>query len=172
MGDPDISSDGRYIVFHSYSNNLVDDDNNSYYDIFLHDTETGETSLVSVNSDHDQGNCNSLYPAISDDGRFVVFQSWSDNLVNGDTNNKPDIFIRDLWVETTLKVSVSYGGTQGDSYAHSRPDISGNGLYVAFISDNSTMVPGDTNDQIDVFIRDWQNMTTTRVQVVFYWWAS
>ena len=81
-----ISADGRFVAFESSASNLVIGDNNGVSDIFVHDRQSGETELVSVSSDGELGIYKSEIPSISADGRFVAFQSDSNNLVSGDTN--------------------------------------------------------------------------------------
>src|SRR5262245_17805320 len=81
---PPLSADGRFIAFASDATNLVSGDTNDTTDVFVHDRETGETTRVSVASDGKQGNDYSRDPDISDDGRYVVFESAADNLVKGD----------------------------------------------------------------------------------------
>jgi Tol biopolymer transport system component len=142
-GSPSISADGRYIVFSSLATNLVAQDTNSAFDIFVHDTESSVTELVSVASDGSQGNQYSSGPSISADGRYVAFDSWASNLVLGDTSGAADVFIHDRLLRTTERVSLASGGTQGngDSYG---PSLSADGRYVAFTSVASNLVPGDT----------------------------
>lgn len=107
---PSISADGRYVAFHSEATNLVEGDTNRVTDIFVHDGVTGKTTLVSVSSDGTQGNGGSLFPAISADGRYVVFQSDGTNLVEGITHG--GIFVHDrLTGETTLE-DISINGTE------------------------------------------------------------
>ncbi|MCI0777871.1 MAG: PD40 domain-containing protein, partial [Chloroflexi bacterium] len=86
-----LSADGRFVVFSSDASDLVDDDTNSR-DIFVRDRQNGTTELVSLASDGTQANRPALFPAISGDGRFVVYESEADNLVPGDTNEASDIF--------------------------------------------------------------------------------
>jgi Tol biopolymer transport system component len=99
-GYPVISSDGRYVAFTSGASNLVAGDTNSTYDIFgtydifVRDTVGGTTTRVSVDSIGAQANGDSLYPAISSDGRYVAFTSGASNLVAGDTNSNSDVFVR------------------------------------------------------------------------------
>jgi dipeptidyl aminopeptidase/acylaminoacyl peptidase len=90
-----MSADGRYITFFSTSNNLVPGDNNASEDIFLHDRVTKITELISISSNGVQGNYRSGLPAISMDGRYVAFYSFSDNLVPCDANSWQDIFVYD-----------------------------------------------------------------------------
>jgi Tol biopolymer transport system component len=81
-----ISADGRFVAFVSHASNLVPDDNNDEYDIFVHDRQTGETERVSVSSAGAESNGFDWWPSISDDGRYVAFESGASNLVPGDTN--------------------------------------------------------------------------------------
>jgi Tol biopolymer transport system component len=161
---PSISADGRYVAFSSDASNLVPGDTNAAPDVFVHDRQTGHTSRVSVASDGTQGNAGSVGHSISADGRYVAFASGASNLVPGDTNNYTDVFVHDRQTGQTSRVSVASDGTQGNRYS-SRPSISADGRYVAFISEASNLVPGDTNAAIDIFIHDRQTGQTTRVSV-------
>jgi Tol biopolymer transport system component len=159
-----ISADGRFVAFESSASNLVPGDTNNTNDIFVRDLLTNTTTRVSVDSAGNQGNKVSSQPSISADGRFVAFYSDASNLVPGDTNNLPDIFVRDLLTNTTTRVSVDSAGNQGNLVS-SDPSISANGRFVAFLSNASNIVPGDTNSSYDVFVRDTLSNTTTRVSV-------
>jgi hypothetical protein len=98
---PAISADGRFVAFHSDASNLVPDDTNHLEDIFVHDRFTGETTRVSIASGGQQANAAaSQFPTtISADGRFVAFSSEADNLVSGDTNRLPDVFVHGPRIE-------------------------------------------------------------------------
>jgi len=161
---PRISADGRYVVFESWASNLVSGDTNGTDDIFVRDQQTGQTSRVSIATDGTQGNGGVDRPTISADGRYVVFRSAASNLVSGDTNSRPDIFVRDRQTNQTSRVSVATNGTQGNDYSD-EPAISSDGRYVVFESWASNLVSGDTNGQQDVFIRDRQTGQTSRVSV-------
>lgn len=153
---PDISADGRYVVFTSEASNLVAGDaNGSYRDIFLKDTHTGSLTLISTSTDGISGNYNSTDPAISDDGRYVVFHSEATNLVSGDTNNKDDIFLKDTQTGILTRISLDSESTQANSYSYD-PAISADGRYVVFYSDASNLVAGDTYGSRDIFIVDLQ----------------
>jgi Tol biopolymer transport system component/pimeloyl-ACP methyl ester carboxylesterase len=155
-GSPSISTDGRHVVFYSSSSNLVPGDTNDVRDVFTHDCQTGQTSRVSVASDGTQGNNISghdLGLSISADGRYVTFASDATNLVPGDTNSVRDIFVHDRQTGETSRVSVASGGTQGNN-GSAWPSISADGRYVAFASEASNLVPGDTNGAWDVFVHD------------------
>jgi Tol biopolymer transport system component len=95
----------------------------------------------------------------------VAFQSDATNLVSGDTNGKTDAFVRDRQAATTTRVSVATAGTQATGGTSFDVQISGNGRYVAFNSSATNLVAGDTNGTYDVFVRDRQTSTTTRVSV-------
>jgi Tol biopolymer transport system component len=122
------------------------------------------TSLVSVASDGAQGNDPSSDPASSGDGRVVAFDSIATNLVPGDTNAKIDIFVRDRQAAQTTRVSVASDGTQANDLSV-LPAVSGEGRYVAFESDATNLVAGDSNGRRDIFVRDRQSAQTTRVSV-------
>jgi Tol biopolymer transport system component len=122
------------------------------------------TERVSIASDGTQGNSDSNLPALSADGRYVVFSSNASNLVEGDTNRDTDIFVHDRKTGETIRVSISGDGTQGNSDSNG-PSISADGRYVAFRSNASNLVEGDTNGVQDVFVHDRMTGETTRVSV-------
>src|SRR4030042_1550132 len=161
---PFISSDGRFVAFESYASNLVTGDTNGTRDIFVHDREMGETTRVSVSSAGVQGNAGVSNTFISADGRYVAFPSLASNLVIGDTNGRWDIFVHDRQTGETTKVSVSSAGVHGNDGSY-HPSISSDGRYVAFISNASNLVTGDTNGTNDIFVHDREMGETTRVSV-------
>ena len=161
---PSISADGRYVAFHSYASNLVPDDTNGRWDVFVHDRQTGTTERVSVASDGTQGNADSNSASISADGRYVAFHSYASSLVPEDTNGRWDVFVHDRQTGTTEQASLASDGTQGNSDSET-PTISANGRYVAFRSSANNLVPGDTNGYSDIFVYDRQAGTTERVSV-------
>ena len=163
-GSPAISATGRYVVFQSSASNLVDDDANNRTDIFIHDRNRNVTERISVGIDGGGGNGNSTSPDVSDDGRFVVFQSSASNLVENDDNGAVDVFVYDREKQVMERVSVSSDGAQGDSSSRNA-SISGDGRYVAFESSASNLVGGDSNGRADVFVRDREARLTTRVSV-------
>jgi len=161
---PSISADGRYVVFSSSATNLVADDTNGVRDIFVHDLQTGETTLVSKSTDGIQGNGQSTFPLISDDGRYVLFSSISDNLEFHDPDTFIDVFIHDLILNETILVSVSNQGIKGNSHS-AGSSISSNGRYVVFTSAADNLVSNDTNGVQDVFLHDRQEGMTKRISV-------
>src|SRR5829696_3846444 len=148
----EMSLNGRYVAFVSGSATVVAGDTNGRTDVFLRDVVGGTTRRVSVATGGGQANGNSAFPAISDDGRQVAFGSAASNLVNGDGNGVQDIFVRDLSAGTTRRVSVSSSGAGGNGHSLF-PAISGNGDVVAFVSEATNLVAGDTNGSRDVFVR-------------------
>ena len=158
---PAISADGRYVAFESMSLDLVAGDTNNDADVFVRDRHAGVTTRVSVDSSGAQGNGASAKPAISADGRHVVFQSSASNLVPGDTNDSDDVFCHDRQTGDTARISVDSSSNQanGGSYA---PSISADGRYVAFFSEASNLVQGDTNGVADVFVHDLVTGETSR----------
>jgi Tol biopolymer transport system component len=161
---PSISADGRYLAFDSLATNLVPGDTNVQPDVFVRDLQAGTTTRVSVDSSGGQADDYSLQPSISADGRYVAFWSGATNLVPGDTNGQPDVFVKDLQTGATIRVSSDSSGTQGNGISLV-PSISADGRYVAFVSDATNLVVGDGNGAADVFLRDLLTGTTTLVSV-------
>jgi len=161
---PAINASGRYVTFGSDATNLVVGDTNSLPDVFVHDLQTAQTTRVSVNNVGQQGNGFSGEPSISDDGNLVAFTSYATNLVTPDTNSSGDIFVRDRNAGTTEMASVSTAGVQGNGISLVS-DISGNGSRVAFTSEATNLVTGDTNVARDVFVKDRTTGTTIRASV-------
>ncbi len=161
-GGSAISGDGRFVAFPSLATNLVADDT-LVADIFVHDRQTGVTTMVSVDSAGVPGNNESVDPDISGDGRFVAFKSAAWNLVAGDSNGRSDIFVHDRETGSTSRVSVHSSGNQGIDLSI-EPAISTDGRFVAFRSP-ATLVAGDSNFADDIFVHDRQTGATTRVSV-------
>jgi Tol biopolymer transport system component len=155
---PSISADGLYVAFSSNATNLVKGFT-EYPDIYInasiyvHNQVTGETTLVSVSSDGTQANGCSWLHAISADGRYVVFSSDATNLVDGVIDGNTNIYMHDRVTGSTTLVSVSgYGQRAYNDYWGS--SISADGRYLAFSSDASNLVDGDTNGVPDIFVID------------------
>lgn len=152
---PAISADGRWVAFLSYASNLVAGDTNvGWEDVFVHDRQMGTTVRVNVGPGGVQGDIGaSDRPAISADGRWVVFLSYDTNLLPNDTNFVPDIFVRDMQTGALSRANVGQGGAAAQAYSAPIPAISADGRFVAFGSDDNSLVPGDTGYP-DVFVRD------------------
>jgi len=131
---PAISSDGRFVAFSSLASNLVTDDTNGTFDVFVHDRQSGVTERVSVATNGDEGSSYSSFPAMSADGRFIAFVSDAPNLVPGDTNGVDDLFLHDRQTKTTMRVASV--NSQGNTIAFN-PTISADGRFVSFTSRGS-----------------------------------
>lgn len=176
--NPAISADGRFVAFESRANNLVAIDSNTFSDVFVHDMQTGITTLVSVNSaGTGSSNHESVSPTISANGRVVLFQSFASNLSTIDNNNKLDVFARDLQTGTMHLVSCNVGCTasgNNDSVTANVPkdkapraNISNDGRVVVFESraTNLVTISMAPNGFTEVFARDLQTGTTTLLSV-------
>lgn len=133
---------------------------------------TAATRRVSLSSRGGEATGSSYSPAVSGNGRYVVFASDAPNLVNSDTNAVRDIFVRDSRTGRTVRVSVSSRGAQANGASSPNsldlvagPSISADGRFVAFASDASNLVTGDTNGAEDVFVHDVKTRRTVRVSV-------
>ena len=167
---PALSADGRFVAFWSEAGNLVPDDTNqSYanggYDIFVKDRQSGALERVSVAADGAEGIADSVAPSVSADGRFVAFGSFAPNLVRDDTNDVPDIFVKDRQTGAVERISLAADGTQGDADSFWNPQISADGRFVAFWSEAGNLVPGDTNGTPDVFVKDRQTGALDRISL-------
>ncbi len=172
-----ISPDGFYVTFRSYASNLVQGDTNNVcdtdqdgvyddncQDIFLHTITTGETIIVSVASDGSQANNWSGWPSVSENGHYVAFKSWAENLVENDTNAWSDIFVHATLTGETTRVSVATDGTQADNYSNF-PSISADGRFVGFDSCAANLVNDDYNARFDIFLHDRFTHRTSRISV-------
>ena len=163
-----VSSDGRFVGFVSFADNLVPGDTNLSSDVFVRDRLAGTTERVSVTSRGREGNDHSGITSdrvgLSADGRFVVFDSEATNLVRGDTNARSEVLLRDRQTGTTELISRDIDGNPGTG---AKGAISGDGRFVVFISGGQTLVAGhpefDTSDHVYVF--DRQTQTMERVDV-------
>lgn len=124
----------------------------------------GDFTRVSVDSTGAQANNYSNDAAISGDGRFVAYVSDANNLVGGDTNGVGDIFVYDRNTGQTTRVSVDSSGLESNGGSYS-PGLSNDGRYVAFASNASNLVSGDTNEMTDIFLHDRTTGQTTRISV-------
>ncbi len=184
-GRPDISADGRHVVFHSEATNLVIGDTNHHTDVFAHDLVTGLTTRLSVADDGTEGNYGSDRPRVSDDGRFVIYRTKADNLVPGDEPSYDGLEcptctgVRDALLHDrdpdgngiydegnalTTRVSISTAGVPTDRGSEG-VRISGDGSTISFDSTSALLVIGDTNHAEDVFVRSLATNITSRISV-------
>ena len=162
-----ISDDGWTVVFDSAATDLVMNDLNGASDIFAWSRLTGAIELVSVTSGGAQGNGSSLEAALSADGRFIVFTSGATNFGSGTgpgNGNNYDVFVRDRLTGQTNCVNINSSGVAATGFAQGG-SISDDGRLVAFWSDATNLVTGDTNGVYDCFLHDRQNATTIRVSL-------
>jgi Tol biopolymer transport system component len=160
---PSISADGRFVAFESGAPNLVSGDTNRREDVFVHDRQTRETSLVSVRSGGIQASKKSFSPVISANGRFIAFTSKA-KLTPTDTNRTWDVYVHDRRTSETSRVSQGSDGVEGNGTSGDA-DISSSGRFVAFTSDATNLVAGDTNGLADVFVHDHATGETRLVSV-------
>jgi hypothetical protein len=189
---PMISLDGRYVAFKSYAINLTNDDTNGLANVFVYDRALDRMELVSKDA---QGkapsigkectpNACSWGPSISGNGRFVSFSSFA-TLIDDDTNEGADVYVRDRKNGRLTRVSVDSDGNEAHPCPASRrpaglpvnlvacppfgnawfSSISANGRYVAFESDAADLVDNDNNGIWDVFVHDLRTKETERVSV-------
>jgi len=173
---PVLSGDGRSVAFHSKSTfqdaypdsvRPPDDDNNGTFDVFVFDVASNPrppVARVSRDSSGGEARAESASATLSVNGNVVVFHSYAEDLVDGDLNESEDVFVRYRSTGATLLVSATPSGglANGGSV---RPFVSGDGNFVAFRSQASDLVPGDTNGHWDIFVRDLAADTTERVSV-------
>jgi Tol biopolymer transport system component len=158
----DVTPDGRFVVWVSTAQNLVPEEaSGDILNVYVLDRVEARTGLVSVNREGTGGgNGHSGGARISMDGRFVVFESYSDNLVWGDGNGFMDLFLRDLVEQRTELITVAADGGGSGNGASWWPTITPDGSRVAFVSAASNLVAHDNNGVEDVFLRDVSTGTT------------
>lgn len=157
----DISADGRFVVFQSFSDDIVAGDTNLTSDIFLFDRTTNIYERVSTSSTGLQANGFSEKRSISDDGRFVVFDSRASNLTADGGVTSFNIFLKDRLTGQTKLISRNYNG--GAANESRRPEISGDGRWVTFETGSTTMFPDSANTAGDIIIYDRLTDTLERL---------
>ena len=160
---PSISANGRYVAFQSAASNLVTIPNlGGLFNVYVHDRQTGITTLVSKNSLGQAVAGGSFDPAISADGRYIAYTSNSDQIEDSDSNGISDVFVYDRITDVNTKVSVATGGAPSTG-ASSQPAINDDGRYIAFASEATNFENFDTNNQVDIYRHDRQTNTTSIV---------
>lgn len=174
----DISADGRYVVFESEADNLVNGDNAGHVDIFVRDRDadgngvydepgpTGVTttrvsySYLGVEANGDSGvgvtgDFGHSSVSISADGRYVAYSSVASNLIPNDTNGTTDVFVYDRVDGDTVRVSVDQFGNQGNAVSD-QPSLSADGRFIVYRSyaNNLLGLGNDTNTYADIFLHD------------------
>lgn len=154
-----VSAHGRYVAFTSGGTNLSARMWAGNSGVFVHDTTTGNTSLVSVLDDRSPAGNSNFSPSMSPDGRYVAFAAA--------TYYHPDrreshIYVRDRQLKKTTLVSLDSNG-QPAGGTHSSPSVSADGSRVVFASHSDNVVPADTNRSWDVFVHDLDSKRTQLV---------
>jgi Tol biopolymer transport system component len=159
-----LSNDGRYALFESSASNLVLGVTNGLNHVFMRDLANRVTRLVSVARDGSEGDGPSRSSSMTPDGRFVAFASEADNLVSGDTNGIPDVFVRDLQSAVTLLASVGAVSTNATAAVggSESPVMTPDGRYVAFYSTATNLVATNTLGG-NIYVRDLVGLQTTLV---------
>ncbi len=157
---PSLSADGTKVAFYSFASNLVPGETDIGGNVFVKDLTTGAVTRVTT-AINGQENGLSSAPSISADGTKVAFNSSASNLVAGDTNGKDDIFVKDLATGTLTRVSIGANGEGNDNSFV--PAIFPDGSKVAFSSEATNLVAGDTNGTQDVFVKDLATGVVTLV---------
>lgn len=160
--DARVSLDGTKVLFESTATNLVANDTNGRRDLFVKDLATGTVTMVTSASDGTPANGDYYQSTFSADGTKVVFTSGASNLVPGDTNGEPDIFVKDLATGALTLVSAAADGTPANAES-TFAALSSDGTKVLFATAASTLVPGDTNGGPDLFVKDLATGAVTMV---------
>jgi hypothetical protein len=174
-GSASISADGRWITYVSLASNLVPGDTNASRDIFLYDRDIGSTQIVSRAVSGLLGDNQSNRAHVSGNGRFITFDSLASNLDPAPTNGAYQSYLLDRDVDgngvfdepgtTSLtRVSINNDGASGNS-SSTWAVATDDGLKVAFASDATNLVPGDSNARTDIFVRNLATGETTRESV-------
>lgn len=166
---PELSPDGRFLVFESSADNLTAGDTNFSTDIFLLDRQSGGLEMISHGIGGAPSNGSSVNPSVSSDGRFVLFTSFASDLVPGDSNNMLDVFLHDRTLQATERISVDSNGVEANNGSFLTllsvrgRGMSDDGRYVVFSTLADNLVANDVNGVLDVFLRDRVAGTTIRI---------
>lgn len=162
-----VTPNGRFVAFDSRASNLHADATGAVSQVFVRDLQTGEIELISASADGVAGNGHSYNPCISANGRYVLFESGSDNLVTPDANGAEwDVYLYDRKTGEMRIVSESEAGVQGDGdsriYGNS---LTPNGRLAVFTSAATNLVPGADNGFRQIYVKDLRKGTVTLVSV-------
>jgi Tol biopolymer transport system component len=158
---PALSGDGSVVVFTSTARDMVADDHDSYADVFRHDRASNTTKRVSIDRSGGDPDGDSTAPDVSVDGKVIAFASDASDLIASDSNGTTDVFVS----EGGIIERVDVGTPQPSGGPSFSPSLSGDGKRVAFASDATNLVQGDTNGKTDIFLFDRLSGSTTRVSV-------
>lgn len=159
---PVISDDGQFVVYESFSTDILAADTDTVKDIYRYNVQAGTTELVSVSTGSVKGTANSEEASISSDGRYVAFTSAASNLA-GTVDGVVDVFVRDMDTSTTTAVTSGANNAPGLNDSQ-QPAISADGRYIAFESFRPDLTTdSDTNAEQDIFLFDAQAGTYTLI---------
>jgi Tol biopolymer transport system component len=159
---PILSPDGRLVLYTSAASNLVTYDPEYHNDVFLYNRDTGVTILISKSRTGFTGDAGSEAIGLSDDGRFVFFASHARNLVEGGSNGRRHLYVRDVHYNITTRLVTALDGGYPNQDI-SGGDMSADGRYIVFSSNATNLIPNDTNEREDVFVLDRLAGTVVRV---------
>jgi hypothetical protein len=160
-----ISADGRFVAFSSKASDLVPNDTNGVSDGFIRDRLLGVTERVSVSSAGVQGNFDTYNTVVSDDGRWVAFESRANNLVAQPFETWFDVFLRDRLNGQTTILSMHPDSPLSADQDSRFAAISGDGHRVAFVAEADNLVDGDVNGAWDVVV--WSDLPTPAAPMVY-----
>ncbi|MEC3952034.1 hypothetical protein VMT65_03205 [Nocardia sp. CDC153] len=162
--DPVISADGSKVVFYSDASNLGSGSTDGRSHVYLRGVADKHTTRLDTNDRGEAANGDSMMVQISANGRFAAFSSNATNLVATPTGGQWNVYLKDLGSGRITLVSQTVDGSPATALNYGgMPDDSGE--HVVFGSLASNLVPGDTNNVGDVFVRDIRAGTTTRISV-------
>ncbi len=161
--NPHTNADGTLVVFQSAASNLVSGDLNELVDVFLTDTLTLATDRVSISATGRDPNDSSFPPSISADGGTIAYGSAASNIVQGDFNTRPDVFVFDRGLSVTSELSLSQDGFGGGAVPDLPSALSQDGRFVAYVSEADRLDLSDVNHVSDIFVYD---QTTQQTEVL------
>ncbi len=148
---PTISANGRYTVFHTRADNLVSGDNNTYQDVFLYDKDIDSVIRISTTQTNQELSYSSTYPAISNNGEYIVFQSSPENFNRQD---KASIYRKNRITGEIVSIDVTQIGQGSQMYGGTYPDISADGKFVIFGSQAQDLIPYSGERKYQVFVKN------------------
>ena len=163
--NPDVSNDGRYVVFESSASNLSSLSNNGLTQIYRKDMTDDSIAMISRNTSQSAGGAgNSNRPRMSSDARFIVFDSDAGNDIVAGANGTRHIYLVDMDnPNVTEQISVDSSDVQGNG-ASVNADVSDNGVFVVFESIATNLAAGDSNGGLsDIFRRNRTLPGTTQL---------
>ena len=162
----DLSASGEWLLFQSQASDSISSATNDAVKLLLKNLSAGSTTLVITSSQNGfAGNSIFNNASLSQDGRYVVFESSATDLHPADTNRIVDVFVRDVVAGSNFLISARLDGLAGGSGNSEKPVMSGDGRWIAFQSTSSNLATNDLTTTLDVFVRDRHNNTTALVSV-------